>query len=61
MQSDNACRGLCVNCKHAPYCTFPRSPDRPITQCDEYECDGPPSATAGAKNPPGAEISEEYL
>ncbi len=30
-------RGLCVTCEKAPTCTFPRDPDRPVFQCDEFE------------------------
>lgn len=31
-------RGLCSNCNNAPHCTFPRDPDKPVLQCEEYEC-----------------------
>jgi hypothetical protein len=30
-------RGLCTECLHAPECTFPRDPSRPIRFCDEFE------------------------
>ena len=30
-------RGLCSTCKKAPTCTFPRDPNRPVLQCDEFE------------------------
>ena len=30
--------GLCSNCAYAPACTYPRSNDRPVLQCEEYEC-----------------------
>jgi hypothetical protein len=30
-------RGLCTQCAHAPMCTFPRDPLRPIRSCDEFE------------------------
>lgn len=29
--------GLCTTCVHEPACTFPRSEDRPVTTCDEFE------------------------
>ena len=29
-------RGLCSTCKNAEHCTFPRNPDKPILQCDEF-------------------------
>jgi hypothetical protein len=28
--------GLCASCCHTEYCTFPRSPERPVIQCDEF-------------------------
>lgn len=32
-----AYRGLCSTCKHASECTFPRDPNRPVMQCEEFE------------------------
>jgi len=29
--------GLCTTCVNALVCTFPRSVDRPVMQCDEFE------------------------
>lgn len=29
--------GLCASCVHAEGCTFPRSPGRPVMQCEEFE------------------------
>lgn len=29
--------GLCKTCKHADHCRFPRLPDRPVSECDEFE------------------------
>jgi hypothetical protein len=29
-------RGLCSTCKRASTCTFPRDPNRPVLQCDEF-------------------------
>jgi CRISPR/Cas system-associated exonuclease Cas4 (RecB family) len=31
-------KGLCVNCNLASECTFPRNPDRPVMNCDEFDC-----------------------
>lgn len=30
-------RGLCVTCRNAETCTFPRDPQRPVMQCEEFE------------------------
>lgn len=30
-------RGLCLTCNNASTCTFPRDPDRPVLQCEEFE------------------------
>jgi hypothetical protein len=30
-------RGLCSTCKNAPECTYPRDPERPVMQCEEFE------------------------
>lgn len=30
-------KGLCSTCKKAPTCTFPRSLERPVMHCDEFE------------------------
>ena len=38
--SDNGRHGLCLNCKNAPECTHPRSSDRPISQCEEFDYGG---------------------
>ncbi|MBD3285895.1 hypothetical protein GF359_05415 [candidate division WOR-3 bacterium] len=32
-----AYKGLCSTCKNARHCVFPRSADRPIMHCDEFE------------------------
>ncbi len=29
--------GLCTTCTSEPVCTFPRSADRPVTSCDEFQ------------------------
>jgi len=42
MLTDSERRGLCVNCKNAPDCTYPRSPERPVIRCEEYDCDAAP-------------------
>ncbi len=39
-------RGLCMTCFKAPTCTFPRDPERPVLQCDEFE--GYPESSKGA-------------
>ena len=30
-------RGLCPTCRHTGTCTFPRSEDRPVHFCEEFE------------------------
>jgi hypothetical protein len=30
-------RGLCSTCEHTDYCTFPRDPERPVMQCEEFK------------------------
>ncbi len=50
MPSDDERRGLCRNCNEAPHCTFPRDPERPVIQCEEYRCDGPLSKKAAGKS-----------
>lgn len=30
-------RGLCSTCKNAKHCVFPRSIERPIMHCDEFD------------------------
>ena len=30
--------GLCVNCKNALTCIFAGSSEKPVAQCEEYEC-----------------------
>ncbi len=30
-------RGLCLSCKHQLDCTFPRNPNHPVLQCEEFE------------------------
>ena len=39
--------GLCSNCKHAPTCTYPRDPSRPVLQCDEHRCVGSATGKTG--------------
>lgn len=29
--------GLCASCVNAGGCTFPRTPGRPVTECEEFE------------------------
>jgi hypothetical protein len=31
-------KGLCVVCEMAETCTFPRNPDEPVLQCEEWRC-----------------------
>ena len=40
MPGDNGRRGLCLNCINAPQCTYPAAPDRYVTQCEEFSCNG---------------------
>ncbi|MBN1804593.1 MAG: hypothetical protein JW837_05035 [Sedimentisphaerales bacterium] len=37
MQENIRYFGLCMNCKNASSCTFPRDPARPIFYCEEFE------------------------
>lgn len=37
-------RGLCSSCENAPDCTYPREPNRPVLQCEEFD-GGEPSPT----------------
>jgi hypothetical protein len=30
--------GLCVNCVNANTCTYPRELNRPVLQCEEFDC-----------------------
>jgi hypothetical protein len=40
-------RGLCSTCKLASACTYPRDPERPVLQCEEFEgYEIPPTMTA---------------
>ncbi len=29
-------RGLCATCDRASHCTFPRDPERPVLECEEF-------------------------
>ena len=29
--------GLCLSCKNASACTYPRTPDQPVLQCEEFD------------------------
>lgn len=40
-------RGLCSTCKNAPTCIFPRDPERPVLQCEEFDYAIAPVITAG--------------
>ncbi len=42
-------RGSCSTCNNAPTCTFPRDPDRPVLQCEEFESYQPPPPKAVEK------------
>lgn len=50
MSSDDERRGLCRNCNEAPHCTFPRDPEQPVMQCEEYRCDAPLSKKTAGSN-----------
>ncbi|HVP35369.1 MAG TPA: hypothetical protein VMT04_00100 [Terriglobales bacterium] len=30
--------GLCLTCQNASTCIYPRSSDRPVLQCEEFDC-----------------------
>jgi hypothetical protein len=56
--------GLCSTCKHAKHCVFPRSADRPIMHCDEFEgYEGPKTKTVPriAKSEPKEEVEFKGL
>ena len=44
--------GLCMSCRNAPSCTFPRDPARPAFYCEEFEIDTTTSITSPAKDQP---------
>lgn len=56
--------GLCATCDRAPRCTFPRDPERPVVDCDEFSGlalppltiraarEARPSASPGARSAP---------
>jgi len=49
-------RGLCSNCKNAPFCTFPRDPDKPTFYCEEFEIEEPtPIRTTREERPQATE------
>ena len=31
-------RGLCLTCNNAAACTYSKDPDRPVFQCEEFDC-----------------------
>ena len=37
-------RGLCLTCRNAASCTFPRDPDTPVLRCEEFVSIEPPAA-----------------
>jgi len=49
VESTSEFGGLCSNCKHTSTCTYPRDPNRPVTQCEEYGCSEPAPAVAKPK------------
>ncbi len=50
MLSDNDRRGLCRTCDGAPRCTYPRDPEQPILQCEEYDSDAAGSEKTTTQN-----------
>ena len=58
MRSDNGCRGLCCICSNSPGCMYPKEPDRPVTQCEEFVCDGVPSLISTTHKPVQAVATE---
>ena len=42
--------GLCMNCRNASSCTFPRDPARPAFYCEEFEADTTISTMAPGKD-----------
>jgi len=37
MTDDPSIGGLCVNCRHAPECIYPREDRLPVLHCEEFE------------------------
>jgi len=44
--------GLCLNCKNASSCTFPRDPAKPAFYCEEFEIEKTTSITPFGKEQP---------
>ncbi len=42
--------GLCLTCDHARSCTYPREPDRPVWQCEEFEGNQAPLDTTAVES-----------
>lgn len=53
-------RGICLICKNANTCVFPRDPNRPLLYCDELELDDPlPKGTREAMVSSYADMLEQ--
>ncbi len=44
--------GLCMSCRNASSCTFPRDPDKPLFYCEEFEIETTPSIMSPGKEQP---------
>ncbi len=44
--------GLCMSCRNASSCTFPRDPDRPTFYCEEFEIEKTSSIIPPGKEQP---------
>ncbi len=44
--------GLCMSCRNASSCTFPRDPAKPAYYCEEFEIETPPSIMSPGKEQP---------
>jgi len=38
ISSENEYKGLCTNCHNAPTCEFSGNSEKPVLQCEEYDC-----------------------
>jgi hypothetical protein len=53
--------GLCSTCRHAPTCTYPRDPKRPVFNCEEFEIEAGRAGTGVVSSgpSPGSDANED--
>lgn len=55
-------RGLCSTCKNAEACSFPRDPNRPVLECDEFDGYEVPQQEASIElAAPGTDVRSEEV